>query len=514
MNDCNNSEKNTISVCLFDSEQKDADSLKEEKIFGAKLREIYNKDHEEIFIATSPSFSPVAEKPDIDELCCQQKSKDLINAKTDKDIKLAQKNLPASNVSSCVSNDSHSVEYETVKSVASYSTANNDDGQGYFITSDYSQLGNLGIEVSKTFFYVLSPMDSTNSLINSTRDQSSFHEVDGGDLMHAINDGEKTLRKEGNKAKHKLSSTSSSDEKIVAEREVSLSEFEQEAEHIDLAQTEIDASGESSTVQSDFDHLSSDFNVNFIHGIPDSVDSPDSKDRSQLVWQQLPATDHEQKKQNDEPTLFMKYEHNSKMDMPTILHGQPYLQVALVSDMEPSSTSELVSTDQILGVAVPEIFICKWEGCGSHFLTNNDLVKHVNTEHINADSKQMYTCYWKGCVREGKSFDARYKILIHLRTHTGEKPHLCPVTGCQASFSRIENLKIHVRTHTGEKPYPCQHEGCHKTFANSSDRFKHKRTHEEKKPYRCTVKGCDKCYTDPSSLRKHRKRHAARMVTT
>lgn len=145
----------------------------------------------------------------------------------------------------------------------------------------------------------------------------------------------------------------------------------------------------------------------------------------------------------------MKYEHNSKMDMPTILHGQPYLQVALVSDMEPSSTSELVSTDQILGVAVPEIFICKWEGCGSHFLTNNDLVKHVNTEHINADSKQMYTCYWKGCVREGKSFDARYKILIHLRTHTGEKPHLCPVTGCQASFSRIENLKIHVRTHTG-----------------------------------------------------------------
>lgn len=42
----------------------------------------------------------------------------------------------------------------------------------------------------------------------------------------------------------------------------------------------------------------------------------------------------------------------------------------------------------------------------------------------------------------------RYKMLIHIRTHTNEKPHRCPT--CNKSFSRLENLKIHNRSHTGE----------------------------------------------------------------
>ncbi|XP_041937321.1 zinc finger protein GLI2-like [Alosa sapidissima] len=146
---------------------------------------------------------------------------------------------------------------------------------------------------------------------------------------------------------------------------------------------------------------------------------------------------------------------------------------------------------------------CHWDGCTKEYDTQEQLVHHINNEHIHGEKKE-FVCRWEECSREQKPFKAQYMLVVHMRRHTGEKPHKCTFEGCAKAYSRLENLKTHLRSHTGEKPYVCEHEGCNKAFSNASDRAKHQnRTHSNEKPYVCKIPGCTKRYTDPSSLRKH-----------
>lgn len=169
--------------------------------------------------------------------------------------------------------------------------------------------------------------------------------------------------------------------------------------------------------------------------------------------------------------------------------------------------------------AIKQELICKWiepeqisnpkKTCDITFNTMHELVRHVNLEHVGGPEHSNHVCFWEECLREGKPFKGKYKLVNHIRVHTGEKPFPCPFPGCRKVCARSENLKIHKRFHTGERPFQCEFQGCDRCFANSSDRKKHMNVHTSEKPYLCKI--CDKCYNHPSSLRKHLKVHELSM---
>ncbi len=196
---------------------------------------------------------------------------------------------------------------------------------------------------------------------------------------------------------------------------------------------------------------------------------------------------------------------NNNSQSPNYSH-RLYENKARILELSPLPLLPAASSNRIQEDTTEEAssisYTCEWETCQTGFTNMEQLVLHIENVHT-MSLHNNYACLWRECSRKKKPFDARYKLITHLRCHTGERPYRCTYGECVRKFSRLENLKLHMRTHTGEKPYPCHHTDCEKKFNNTSDRAKHMKTHITKKPYVCRHIGCSKAYTDPSSMRKH-----------
>ena len=118
-------------------------------------------------------------------------------------------------------------------------------------------------------------------------------------------------------------------------------------------------------------------------------------------------------------------------------------------------------------------------------------------EQESTENKTTFAC--SVCMM---SFPIYYRLKVHMRTHTKEKPFTCSV--CSKPFSQISHLSVHLRIHRGEKPFSCVI--CKKLFSQRSNMMAHMRTHSGEKPFSCLI--CKMLFSQRSHLKGHMRTHS------
>lgn len=111
-------------------------------------------------------------------------------------------------------------------------------------------------------------------------------------------------------------------------------------------------------------------------------------------------------------------------------------------------------------------------------------------------AKYRYSCTLCPFKTQGNS-----NYVLHMRSHTGEKPIKC--TECSKTFSCNSYLKSHMATHSNEKNFLCEY--CNKSFSLMHPLRAHLKIHTQERNYVCPVDFCKKTFIHNHNLKAHMK---------
>eukprot|EP01083_Nonionella_stella_P143443 445919_1 len=107
----------------------------------------------------------------------------------------------------------------------------------------------------------------------------------------------------------------------------------------------------------------------------------------------------------------------------------------------------------------------------NHSLSDPEMSFISCTDPNNNHTSSLVCTYCK------KRFKKNAQLIIHLRTHTGERPYDCSY--CEKSFARKGDCIRHEMLHSGAKPYHCHY--CKQQFARKDYLNNHKRSQKHRK---------------------------------
>ena len=135
-------------------------------------------------------------------------------------------------------------------------------------------------------------------------------------------------------------------------------------------------------------------------------------------------------------------------------------------------------------------FRCK--RCGEQFCAISLLRQHIVQMHRPVAPKERSLC-----TLCGKSFSCKFTLAMHMRLHTGERPHQC--SQCDRLFPTRAALRQHMYRHTNDYPHVCL--TCGKRFIVPSTLANHERIHSGVKPFSC--EHCGRLFGHRYHLKQH-----------